>query len=244
MEALCRITLLRPYRDDPAFIVPIGNGQISMVPFGAGAISVSDPSFHVGFNSAQTGQEDANRFKAAQDVVYQLGLGDEQSIIVPVSCAMVHFGDWTITPGSKDQRKVKRTYGQERIRVAGQWGDFKRMPRGKKMQDGKVQADTRCIGLPDIPHVKIEILEQNGRPYGTPIVPWDFYKWEQDIDAQAVREAQLIAAEMGFMAPQQLAPAASAQIDLSALSDAQLEQLAGLMADKLKGRRGGPQAQS
>ncbi len=233
MEALCRITLLKPFRDDPAMIVPIGNGQRSLVPFGAGPMSVSDPAFHVGFNSAQTGQEDANRFKAAQDIVYELGLGDERSIIVPVSCAMTHFGDWTITPGSTDQRKIKRTYNQERARVAGCWGDFRRMPRGKKNQQG-VQADTRAIGLPDVPHVKIEVLEQNGHPYGDAYDPWKFYHWETDIDQQAVREAQMIAAELGMFAPQVQAAAPAPAIDIGQLTDDQLEQLAQRMAQRAK----------
>lgn len=234
MDALCRVTLLEPYRGDPEAKVPLGNGQRSLIPIG-GAVSIGDPSMHVGF----MGEDAQNRFKAAQDVVYHLGLGPDGSIIVPVSCAMVHFGDWTIKAGSTEQRTSKRTYHQERARVAGCWGGYKLMPRGKKTQQG-VQADTRKIGAPEVPKVRIEVLEQNGHPYGDAYEPWPFYRWEQDIDAEAVREAKLIAMEGGFP----LAAQPQAGFDVSSLSPSQLEQLASLLAQKMQGNRRGGSAQT
>ncbi|MDE2102024.1 MAG: hypothetical protein KGL39_32560 [Patescibacteria group bacterium] len=232
MEALCRITLLEPFRGNPNATVPLRDGQRSLIPMGATFINIADPAFHVGFNSEQTGEEDQNRFKAAQDVTYELGYGPEKSILISLSCAMRHFGDWTIKPGAK-RDKAKRTYGQEKIRVAMNWGDYKRMPRGRKTQQG-IEADTRIIGVPDVPRVRIEVLEQNGLPYGDPYEPWSFYHWEKDIDAQAVREANLIAAENGFLMPQ--APAGG--LDLSKLTADQFEVLAALVAEKMAGKSG------
>jgi hypothetical protein len=237
MDALCRITLLEPYLGDPAAVVGIRDGQRSLVPMGAGNFSISDPSMHVGFNSAQTGQPDQNRFNAAQDIAYELTLGPEGSIIVPVPCAHIHFGDWTIHPGDQSQARVKRNYAQERVRVAMNWGDWGRMPRGKKTNNG-VAADTRCISLPAVPHVKIEVLEQNGLPYGTSFDPWKHWKFEADIDMGAVNEAKAIARELGVFAPEQV-PA----FDLSNLSDAMLERLAALLEAKKGGPRGNKASQ-
>jgi hypothetical protein len=209
MDALCRITLLKPFRNDPTFKVPLRDGQRSLIPMGAA--SVSDPSTHVGFTS------DTNRFQAAQNIVYELGYGDEGSIIVTVGCAQTHFGDWTIRPGDTSQAAVKRTYGQERTRVAMQWGDYTRMPRGRTTTQG-VEPDTRIIGLPEVPHVKIEVLEQNGLPYGEAFDPWAFYAWERDIDQVALREAQRMGLEPSVAASAPLA-------DFSAFTNAQLNAL-------------------
>lgn len=181
MDALCRITLLKPFRGDPSYRIPIGNGQQSAVPMGA-APSVTDPASQVGFTS------DTNRGKAARDVAYYLGLGKDGSIMVPVSCAMTWFGDWTLKPG-ESQGHSKRTWAQERTRVAMVWGDFARMPRGQKVNNG-VAPDTRIIAAPDVPHVKIEVLEQNGLPYGEAYDPWAFYHWDTDVDAVARAEAE------------------------------------------------------
>jgi hypothetical protein len=235
LEALCRVTLLQPFRGDPAAIVPLRDGQLSLVPMGAGGMSISDPAMHVGFNEKQTGNPDANRFNAAQDVTYELGIGDEGSIIVPVYCAQFHFGDWSITPGGRSQARTKRAYAQERIRVAMAWGDYTRMPRGRKASTPTgVEPDTRCIGLPGVPHVKIQILEQNGKPYGEAFVPWDHFKWETDIDAAAVREAAMAARELGMYAP----PTPSLGFDLTNLSDDMLDKLAAIIAAKNGGQSG------
>lgn len=240
MEALCRITLVEPFRGDPAAIVPLRDGQQSLVPMGS-VSTIADPSMHVGFNSGQSDllaglgiEAEQNRFKAAQNVVYDLGYGPEAAIIIPVSCARFHFGDWTIKPGDLSQRKIKRTYQQERIRVAMAWGDWVRMPRGRKLANG-IAADTRCIGLPSVPHVKIEVLEQNGQPYGGAFDPWAFYRWETEIDQNAVREANLIAQELGMVAPR---PLVAPSFDFSNLSESDLEKLATLLAAKNGGGSG------
>jgi hypothetical protein len=239
VEALCRITLLEPYRGDPGFVVPLHDGQRSLVPMG-GVGSISDPSMHVGFNSGQASllaglgiQGEQNRFKAAQNVVYELGLGPERSIMIPVTCAHFHFGDWTIKPGDLSQRGIKRTYAQERIRVAMAWGDWTRMPRGRKTNNGVVP-DTRCIAAPNVPRVSIAVLEQNGVPYGDAFEPWAFYRWETDIDSSAVVEAQAIARETGMFAPTAAAP----NFDLSTLTPEMLDALAALVAAKNGGNGG------
>ena len=232
MEALCRITLLEAYRGDPSFRIPLGNGQRSLIPMGA-VVSVTDPAFHVGFNEDQTGRPDANRFKAAEDIVYYLGLGEANSLMIPLSCAMIHFGDWSVKPGERVVMGVKRNYSQEKARVAGQWGDYLRMPCGKKTNNG-VQPDTRIIGAPDIPKVKIELLEQHGGTSGEAYLPWKFYKWDLDIDANAVHEAKLIAAQNGMVAPQELP-----SFDLSRLSPELLDLIAAAMEKRGKEHRGG-----
>lgn len=213
MEALCRITLLKPYRGDPEYVIRLGDGQRSLVPMGA--ISVSDPSSHVGFNDdpqAQAVRGDMpNRWKAAQDIVYDLRLGADNSLIIPIDCAQRWFGDWTVKPGDTSQSRVKRTYSQEKIRVAGVWGDYRRMPRGKVVPgQAAVQPDTRIIGAPDVPFVKIEVLEQNGKAYPIPGIgdfydPWAFYAWKEDIDRAAVEEAKRIYGVEAAAAPADMA---------------------------------------
>lgn len=230
MDALCRITLMQPFRGDADAVVRLGDGQRSLAPMGA--ISVSDPNCQVGFN-VHLG-EVRNSGKNAQDIVYELRLGADNSIIIPIDCAQRHFGDWTVRPGDASQNAVKRTYGQEKARVAGNWGDYKRMPRGRQIAGAATaQADTRIIGAPEVPHVKIEVLEQNGKPYGEAFIPWDFYRWDADIDVAAVEEARRLYSVNAAAAP------ASPVLDVSALTPAQLDILAAALANR--GGNGGRQ---
>lgn len=247
MEALCRITLTKPYRDKKDFVIPLGDGQVSLIPMGGGQFNVGDPNMHVGFNKGQAEQLDAlgigheqNQFNAAQDVVYNLAYGKDGSIIVPVSCATRWFGDFTVKPGDTRFAKVKRTYAQEKVRVAMAWGDYLRMPRGRREQDGQVRADTRIIGAPDVPHVKIEMLEQNGQAVGEAFDPWEFYKWDLDIDANAVREAKIIADSLGFTAPRQIdaRPQLTAEDFFATLDPTERTRLAQMLAQALKNGEG------
>lgn len=213
---------------------------------GATSAAISDPSMHVGWNSGQSEalsalgiQAEQNRFKAAQDVSYDLGFGPDGSIMIPASCAHLNFGDWTIRPGDRSQARVKRTYQQERARVAMHWGDWLRMPHGRKTQQG-VEADTRIIGAPPVPVVKIEVLEQNGKPTGDAFLPWEFYDWARDIDHNAAHEAKLIAQQYGFITPQ---PMGAPTFDLSNLPPEMIERLAEMIAQRNGGSGGKGKAQ-
>lgn len=197
-EPLVRVTLLKAFHDDPALVVKIPGGQVNYLDSIATHISINpaDPAFQQPFNKDENVQAYGRRegpleaIDLHQDIIYELSMQDGQTdTLVPIGVAKINFGDWDIKPGGRSAVNPRLTYEAERMRVAMRWGGYQLYPFVKMTAQGGAIADTRKIAPPDVPHVRIDLIDQRGNPTGTSIEPWLFYHWQDAVDKQAAAEA-------------------------------------------------------
>lgn len=213
-QPLVRVTLLEPYRGDPTAVLRIPGGQVNPLDSIATHITINpaDPAFQAPFNKDENvlayGRRDGpiEVIDMHQNIVYEVSMQPGcESTLVPIGTAKTNFGDWDVVPGSKHPMNPKVTYDAERLRVAMRWGGFKLFPFTRMSPKGDPIADTRKIAPPDVPHVRIELINQRGlvEDGALRFEPWPFYQWDRMVDKQAAAEAARRMADNG----QTLAPA-------------------------------------
>jgi hypothetical protein len=108
------------------------------------------------------------------------------SAIVSVDAARLWFGDERISLSAAQGTPNGETWRFERERVASRYGYWKLPQRalngGPNCRKGENDFDLTKIGPPDVPHVRVESIDQAGRVIGEAFRPWDYWKWEQDVD--------------------------------------------------------------
>jgi len=136
-------------------------------------------------------------------VVYEISMrsDEERSTLMPIGIAKAQFGDWDIRPGGHSPVNPRVTFDAERQRVAQNWGGYDLFPYVRRTSDGKIMADTRKIAPPKVPYVSIQEVDQRGNPTGDVLDLWEYYKWENAVDKQAVAEARRRMADEGIQMP-------------------------------------------
>jgi hypothetical protein len=200
-EPLVRVTLLKPMLNSDGQEQPVRlrAGQVSFLDqITTGfAIDPGKPEFQVPWNQdenvvAQGRRGPLERVDLHQDVTYEISMADgEQSTLLPVGIAKLHFGDWDLTPGKTHPMNPRVNHESERLRVAEHWGGYELFPYTKTSPNGTPIADIRKIGVPRVPHVKVELIDQRGNTSSDrPFMPWDFYQFEKLVDKHAAAEAR------------------------------------------------------
>jgi hypothetical protein len=121
------------------------------------------------------------------DVVLVFGDPERDSGMLTRSQARLLFGHERIPKQAAPETDPRWTFGEERKRVAYLWGGW-RLPRlalngTTHCRKGENDFDLTKIGAPHIPRVRIESVDQRGRVKGTPFRPWEWFAWEDDVDA-------------------------------------------------------------
>lgn len=213
-----RVTLLRPYHEEHTQDLSLRFGSEPYAPMGV--IDPNDPREYV--QSGRIGE-------SARPVLYTLNWSNEsqRDVLMPEEAAMLHFGDWRLPKdGSGGFKPGANTYGREKQRVALKWGDYSyRTPdRGQEFTQD-------IIAPPNVPHVKIQRVDQGGRVVGDwSFDPWAWFAWDKDVSPRAV------AREKAKQAEYEMKPSGFAGFDPSALSADQLAQMASLIAKQMKAK--------
>ena len=168
----------------------------------------------------------------AQPKVWLLDFSDDRRrrTLMPEEVAIHYFGN--PQSGSPNEPLVAASkvpvFNDERVRVAQVWGDFLYSALHGPYATVRIQ-------VPRVPHVVVQSADQTGAPIeGTEYRPWTFFNWTEQLDPNHEAEMTRYYANRAPM----FSPTPPQQIDISNLSDAQLDQLAELMLAKNKRKAG------
>lgn len=229
LETLVRVTLLEPY-PSPSGEVTVSDGQEARIPLAgvyASDDDFTDPMRCANLNTDPRDPRNRTKINNAVTIVYAFNYSDPEKRVLdmPASCAKRNFGDWTIVPGQQSNM-FQLAWSQEKFRVAMFWGDYG-YPR--PVQKGDI--DMRKIRPPRFPKVSIQELDsRNHQPYGAIIYPHQVWKFDEDLDLEAIAETERRAVASGKLIE---APSKNAGIDLTALSPEQLSELRKLILGDL-----------
>jgi len=145
---------------------------------------------------------------------------DRRAALVPIEVAMYYFGDWRSENDSPAVRAGRiRKLNVERDRVATVWGDYHFSAKHGLYSTVK-------ISIPQVPHVVIHTVNENGTTVGDWCYrPWDFFKWQDYLDPNAAAEYQAELEERKHKSKSN-----SSLIDIvSSLTEEQIAQIASLV---------------
>jgi hypothetical protein len=182
--------------------------------------SITDPAMMVDFRSPP-------RALPAEPRTWILDFANEEtrSVLMDEPVVVHYFGDMRAGPGD-DERVRARTipsFEQERMRVAQVWGDY-------LYSDQHGLYSTVRIAVPSVPKVIVQPVSASGATVANAwaYAPLEFFRFEELLSADADAEMLVRASRRRPMVPAGHAPA---EIDLSNLSEAQLDVLARRMLE-------------
>lgn len=210
-----RVTLLRQYHEDETQDLALRFGSESVSPMGV--VDPNDPREYV--QGARSGE-------TSRPILYVLNWSNEsqRDVLMPEEAAMLHFGDWRLPKNSGVFRAGANTFGREKLRVALKWGDYVyRTPdRGQEFTQD-------VIAPPNVPHVKIQRVDQGGRVVGDwAFDPWAHFEWDKDVSPRAVARENAKRAEYEIVPP-------SRDAEMEAMRE-QLAEMKKLLASAVKAK--------
>lgn len=180
-----------------------------------------DPSVTVGF------RDEAIRV-AVEPNTWSLDFAhaDERTTTMPDEAAAHYFGDPRATGADNELVRARKipNFNDERMRVAQAWGDY-------LYSDQHGHYTTIRIKVPNVPVVAIYKLDHNMQPIAeqTPFRPWDFFRFEDILDA--AWEAEL--ASLHERKPK-FAPRQPEKLDISNLTPEQIDELAKMLSARTR----------